>query len=169
MPSAERVSEEAKVGLRTVYRHFEDMDSLFHEVSEHIEAEVFPIIMRPLQASDWRDQLLEIADRRAEVYEFIKPFKEHAEARRFQSAYLQERHRCAVDSETERLRSLVPEAVARDVPLFSALLAALSFDFWHRVRSCQGSSPQQAARTVRLTVQRLLAGVDAEKETTTGA
>ena len=32
MPSAARVAEEAGVGLRTVFRHFDDMDSLYNVV-----------------------------------------------------------------------------------------------------------------------------------------
>ena len=36
-PSAEQVAERADVGLRTVFRHFSDMDSLYSEMSEAIE------------------------------------------------------------------------------------------------------------------------------------
>ena len=55
LPSAERVSEEANVGLRTVFRHFEDMDSLYQEVADHIDSEIMPLIQAPFTSSDWRE------------------------------------------------------------------------------------------------------------------
>ena len=32
-PSAARVAEEAGIGLRTVFRHFDDMDALYSEIT----------------------------------------------------------------------------------------------------------------------------------------
>ena len=46
-PSAEQVAGEAGVGLRTVFRHFSDMDSLYREISERMTAEIKPIIEQP--------------------------------------------------------------------------------------------------------------------------
>ena len=45
-PSAARVAEVAGVGLRSVFRHFDDMDELYREMGGVIEAQVMPIILQ---------------------------------------------------------------------------------------------------------------------------
>ena len=157
LPSAERVSEEANVGLRTVFRHFDDMDSLYQEVAEKIDAEIQPLIMAPFTSSDWREQVLEMIDRRAKAFEWIMPFKVQSNARLLQSAFLQDKHRCAVDSDIARLHSVVPEDVRADEALFQALAAAISFDVWHRLRVDQHRTPEQAKQAMRRLVGALLA------------
>ena len=46
-PSAARVAEEAEVSLRTVFRHFEDMDTLYREIAREMLIRVRPILQRP--------------------------------------------------------------------------------------------------------------------------
>ena len=41
-PSAARVAEEAGIGLRTVFRHFDDMDALYAEITRTITERVMP-------------------------------------------------------------------------------------------------------------------------------
>ena len=159
MPSAERVSEKANVGLRTVFRHFEDMDILYQEVADEIDAELRPLMDEPLAAQDWRGQILEIIDRRAKAFEWIMPFKVQANARLLQSDFLQNKHRCAVDTDIQRLHDIVPDFVRRDETLFAAFSAALSFDVWYRLRQDQGLGPQQAKAAMQRLVTGLIATV----------
>lgn len=157
LPSAERVSEEANVGLRTVFRHFEDMDSLYQEVGEQIEAEISPLANKPFSSTDWREQVFELIDRKAELFEWIMPFKLQSNARLLQSTYLQEKHRCKVDEDIERLRRILPDDVRDDDILFSALSTAMSFDAWIRLRKDQHKTPEQAKQVMRRMVKALLA------------
>ncbi|MDP3898005.1 MAG: hypothetical protein Q8Q62_15140 [Mesorhizobium sp.] len=157
MPSAERVSEAANVGLRTVFRHFEDMDSLYQEVGEQIEAEIRPIIDKPFTSTDWREQVLEMIDRRAEAFEWIMPFKVQANARLLQSAFMREKHRCAVEADMAGLYCVVPEELRQDDAFCSALCAAISFDVWHRLRVDQKKTPEEARHAMRRIARALLA------------
>jgi len=157
MPSAERVSEEAKVGLRTVFRHFEDMDSLYQEVGDYVESQIGPLWERPFTATDWRGRLFEALDRRTEVLEWVMPFKRQANARLLQSDYLREKHRCATEAELERLRDLLPAELRKNKTLFHGIAAAISFDVWNRLRHDQGRTPEEARAIVRRMVEALLA------------
>jgi AcrR family transcriptional regulator len=157
LPSAERVSEEANVGLRTVFRHFEDMDSLYQEVADQIDAQIQPLIERPFASDDWREQILEMIDRRAQAFEWIMPFKVQANARLLQSAFLQDKHRCAVETDIARLQNVVPPDVRADASLFDALAAAISFDVWHRLRVDQHRTPEQAKRAMLRLVSAVIA------------
>jgi len=58
-PSAEAVSRQADVSLRTVFRHFDDMDSLYQEMSAVVEAEILPFWSEPLPQAPWPDLLTE--------------------------------------------------------------------------------------------------------------
>jgi len=92
-PSAARVAEVAGVGLRSVFRHFDDMDELYREMGEVIEAQVMPIILQPPSGTTWREKLFDIADRRAMVFETILPYRISANLKRFQSPYLMQDYR----------------------------------------------------------------------------
>ena len=87
-PSAARVAEHAGVGLRSVFRHFDDMDSLYAEMDQILTDRVLPILMKPYLASDWREQLIELVERRAEVNELIAPYRVMSSLKRFRSDVL---------------------------------------------------------------------------------
>lgn len=160
MPSAERVADEANIGLRTVFRHFDDMDRLYQEVIEHIETEIAPLIEKPYEATDWHGRLSEMIDRRAQVFELVMPFKLQSNARLLQSEFLQEMHRCAVALDRERMIEIMPASIVEDETRFCALFASLSFDVWIHLRKDQGRSPAEAAEIMRCAAESILAGID---------
>ena len=51
-PSAARVAEEAGIGLRTVFRHFDDMDALYAEITATITERVMPIVLSLIHISE---------------------------------------------------------------------------------------------------------------------
>ena len=67
-PGAEDVAARAKVGLRTVFRHFDNMESLYRQIDAMIVAEVQPIADAPYKSADWRARVGEIVERRARIF-----------------------------------------------------------------------------------------------------
>jgi len=61
-PSAAAIAEHAGVGLRSVFRHFEDLDTLLRELMELCYDEVTPEFMKPLKSTNWKDQLVEVTE-----------------------------------------------------------------------------------------------------------
>lgn len=156
-PGAARVAERAGVGLRTVFRHFDDMDSLYREMMRDVEGDVLPIIMSPYVAKDWRDQLYELVARRAKVYEIIMPLKVAAGVRRFQSQFLMDSHQRFLAMERSGLRAILPDDIQADHVLFSGLEMTLSFHGWRRMRQDQELSADEAKNVTSLMVSKLLA------------
>lgn len=156
-PSAAQVAEAANVSLRTVFRHFEEMDSLRMEMTAQMEAEIQPILEEPFDAGDWRGRVSQLIARRVRIYEHVMPVKVAASLRRFQSAYLMADYQRFLTLERAGLRSVLPKAVASDAVLFSAIEMATSFQAWRRMRQDQGLSPVEAERVLRFTVDRLIA------------
>ena len=46
-PSAAQVAERASVGLRTVFRHFDEMEILYREIAEVTRARILPALLKP--------------------------------------------------------------------------------------------------------------------------
>ena len=136
-PGAERVAARAEVGLRTVFRHFRDMDSLYAEMSRAIEGELADLIARPLEAHDEAGRLAEILARRAEVFERIFPFKHASGAHRHRSAFLERGHARTVSVLRDMLVRELPIACSDPVRR-EALDLLLSFEAWSRLRREQG-------------------------------
>lgn len=156
-PSASQVAERADVGLRTVFRHFEDMDSLYVEMAERITADVMPKILAPFEARDWRGRLMEHLQRRIEIYERIMPVRVSANIRRFQSRFLMEEYRRSLLIESSALKAILPDEINNDPVLFPAIETAVSFQSWRRLRQDSELTPERAADVFRLTLERLVA------------
>jgi len=155
-PSADQVAARADVGLRTVFRHFKDMDSLYSEMSVAIEDELRAIVGTPFRSTDWKDRVLELVDRRAFAFEKIAPFKHASEAYRHRSRFLNEDSGKLVMALRKILvRELRPPLT--DDPLkVETLDLLLSFEAWSRLRREQGLSIEKASEVLRAAVRRIL-------------
>ena len=155
-PGAARIAERAGVGLRTVFRHFEDMDSLYREMMRQAEQKFLPVFMAPFKGETWREQLDELIRRRADMFETIMPLKVAAGMRRFQSQFLMDSHHRFRALEESGLQAVLPDSLCRDEVLFGALEVSLSFHAWRRMRQDQSLSPEQALGAMQLTAEALL-------------
>lgn len=155
-PTAEDIAARADVGLRTVFRHFEDMESLYGEIATAIEAEVLPIVEKPLAATSWRGRLNELLDRRAEFFERIMPFRVAADVHRHNSPRIAERQRNFVALQRDYLLRVLPASIAKLPMRVEALDLAASYEAWRRLRAEQGLSPAEAKAVMRFTVETLI-------------
>jgi AcrR family transcriptional regulator len=151
-PSAARVADVAGVGLRSVFRHFSDMDALYREIGDVIEARVLPIILQPPVGATWKDKMFDIADRRAIVFETILPYRISASLKRFQSPYLMQDYRRMLAAEAETIDAHLPATVKADRTGARGLNVILSFQTWRLLRH-DHELPVAEARAV---VRRLL-------------
>lgn len=158
-PSAEDVAARADVGLRTVFRHFEDMDSLYREVSAATFAEVAPLLAAPVPAGSLDERLRATIEQRAAVFEAIMPFKIAGEAQRHRSKFLRQDHDGLVQLQRTRLRAVLPSDVRADRPTFDLLELLLSFEAWRRLRHDQHLSVASAKRALSVGTSALLAAV----------
>lgn len=156
-PTAEEVANRAQVGLRTVFRRFKDMESLYAEMAGAIDDKIESIVDQPSDNRSWEDNLRQLVDRRLQVYEIIMPYRVAAEALKFQSTILLTRHMQIVRDERHRLLALLPDDLQEDRLLVEGLEAALSFDMWNQLRNDQRLSAEEGGAVVTLIVSSLLA------------
>lgn len=157
-PAAARVAEKANVGLRTVFRHFEEMETLNREISAIVAAEILPIVEKPFEGKTWREQLDDLLRRRADIYERIMPLKIAGSLQRFKSPFLMKDYNRFLRMEREGLKRVLPQKIMGDATLFSAIEMATGFQAWRRLRHDQALSPAEALKVAQLIIDRLLAG-----------
>ena len=144
-PSAEAVAARAGVGLRTVFRHFDNMESLYQEINAKMAAEIEPMWRRPFIADDWRGRILEIIERRVAIFERIMPFRIAADVHAHRSPFLAAEAARMLREQRTALAAVLPADV--DPLLLESLDLLLSFDTWRRLRKGQ-QLPSPGARTV---------------------
>ena len=149
MPSAARVADEAGIGIRTVFRHFDDMDSLYSEISATIAERVMPIVTAPYLDND----------RRVRVFETMLPFRLAANIKRYQSPFLMAEYGRVITVERELVMRLLPAPVLANKVAAEALCATLSFQNWRALRHDQGLPAEEAGTVTAHMVEALLAAL----------
>lgn len=161
-PSAGMVAERAQVGERTVFRHFEDMDSIYDEMMQELTNALMPEIVAPYKATHWRARLIECLEKRANLYETIFPLRLCMISRRFQSTFLSQQYERDITLFRSSLKAILPPKILSDADLFSAIESVLDFATWHHLRSDQKRSVDSAKRTLMLMLKALIADIDAD-------
>jgi AcrR family transcriptional regulator len=147
-PGAEVVAERAGVGLRTVFRHFDNMEGLYQEINAVMTAEVRPMWERPFENREWPGLIDELVERRSRLFERIMPYKIAADMHRHQSPFLAGQVAELTREQRVALTRLLPKTW-RDNSLFlESLDLVLSFETWRRLRKDQKLSPQRARQVL---------------------
>lgn len=155
-PGAEEVALRAQVGLRSVFRHFKDMDSLYAEMAVRLTRVYEPALL-PFQQTGWRGQLFEAIERRVDIFERLLPFKRAADAHRHESPVLAANHAASLALLRARLRPLLPPGLQDDAIALETLDMLLSVDTWMRLRVEQRLDPAMARKVIEAAVERLVA------------
>lgn len=156
VPTAEEVAARANIGLRSVFRHFSDMEMLRQEMIAQMGKTYLKWFV-PFDGDDWREQLKDLLKRRASAYEEIMPYKRAADVRRLKSTVIGAEYERLNIIIRSRLLSIVPEAFANQKVLIEALDMVVSIDAWQRLREDQNLSVEEARKTVYALVKAILA------------
>jgi len=154
-PGAERVAARAEVGLRTVFRHFDEMEILYREIAEVTRARILPALQKPYVGLTWQENLNELIARRIAIFEDIMPLKVAGSVLRFRSPFLMEGYNEHLRMERKTLKQVLPDNLVEDRELFRALEMVTSFQAWRRLRQDQGLGVGEATRVIH----RLVAGL----------
>jgi AcrR family transcriptional regulator len=154
--NAEFVADRAGVGLRSVFRHFGDMASLYTAVLDRI-GKRYAHLARPYQATDWPGQLREALGRRLGVYEGGLAFSRAASLHRDGSPTMGMGPSVFNELLRSRLESVVPSALQADVMWFEQVDLWLSLDCYASLRQRRAMTHTDAAELMTHAVERLIA------------
>jgi AcrR family transcriptional regulator len=156
-PTAEQVAQRANIGLRTVFRHFDDLNSLYSEIRSDFETLLEPVISVRLVGNSWQDRLMHSLELRTQLYDRIAAMHLAAQVHRHQSSLVSENLARDVIRLREINRRILPASVQQNAVAFEALDLLMSPDTWVRLRRDQQLSADQALEVVRLGVKAVLA------------
>lgn len=156
-PTAQQVAASAGVGIRTVFRRFSDVESLFAQMSTRMQAEALPLLVGSEPEGDAVRRGRDLVGRRVVFFERIAPYKRAATLRRSRSPYLRSRHAELVRLLRADLLRCLPELRRGPAALVDALELVTSFEAWDRLRTEQRLGRARAHAAVERTVLGLLA------------
>ncbi len=140
MPTAERAADAAGVGIRTVFRHFNDMDALYAEVYERGLEEIRDITALPAPRGTLEERCRTMIERRCDLFERMAAFRRAAVMHHDKSAFLREQVEINDEVLRARLLATFPELGSAPAALVEALDLLSSFEAWNRLDTRQGLS-----------------------------
>jgi AcrR family transcriptional regulator len=160
-PTAQQVAERAGVGIRTVFRRFSDMESLFAEMGARVQADALPLLDDTRPGGDLTERARALVGRRVAFFERIAPYKRSANLRRWRSPFLRQGHARLVAGLRTTLVQSLPELRRAAPDVVDALELATSFEAWDRLRTEQRLRRERAQAVVERVVLHLVAGLGA--------
>ena len=154
-PTAEDVSVRAKMGIRTVFRHFDDMETLYGQVNAEMRKMVTAMLPFEYRSVQWQERLLESLEARYLLFEAMTPFFMVAQLHRHKSAVINTNVKHANELERTILKNLIPKETQADESRFEALCMLLSLEAWIRLRREQGLSFNSAMVAVQVALKAL--------------
>lgn len=133
-PTSEDVAERASVGLRTVFRHFEDMDTLYQEVDQVIKERVIPQFDLETLTGSLEDRARKLIERREGIFQTVKPYMACTIARKWKSPYLARSYDAFAEIQRAFLFNNLPELKELPIELQHAADQIASFEVWMRMK-----------------------------------
>ena len=136
-PTAQQVAARAGVGMRTVFRHFSEMETLYAAMNGRLDGEVRPALMAARRVGPLSERVAGLVRQRARLFERVAPYKRAANLQRWRSRYLEGRHRVMQRDLRADLLTGCPSCATRRRPP------------WRRSTWSRRSKPGSACATTR--------------------
>ena len=156
-PTAQQVAERSGVSLRSIFRIFDDVESLNAAACARQFARVRHLFIDVPAEGDLATRIDQVVTINGRLYESIAPVRRAALRTAAESPAVQEmlaRARGWVRSEVERV--FVEELATSSRDTVNALELCLSFEAWDQLRAAQGLSAARTSATVTDLLRALL-------------
>ena len=151
-PTAQQVAERADVGVRTVFRHFSDMETLFSTMNEQIKGEVESLFIEKVQTGPYEQRVDGLIERRMEIFTSLAPYIRSSTLQRWRSAFLQAEHERTIRTLRVDLRRWLPEIESLPTEVGDALELIVSFEALNRLRVDQHLTLRRTVAVLRRTI-----------------
>lgn len=148
VPTAQTVADRAGVGIRTVFRHFADMETLFATMDVELRASYEDLFLGGDRAGTLPERILHAIERRAAAWEKLSSIMLSTRAQMWRSQVLQKNYARNQRGLRKDLAAWLPEIADLTAERREAVDAAASFETWDRLRSQQGLSKKASMEVV---------------------
>ena len=156
VPTARQIAEEAGIGLRSFFRHFDDMEALMDTIDQHIRGYYEPLFVRPFKDGTLEERIEDIVIDRSEAYERLKKLMMTSQAQLWRSEVMQKNYARNQKGLRKHLEKWLPELKSQNPANREAAHAAASFENWHRLRQHQGLNLSDARMAMIVGITSLL-------------
>ena len=138
IPTAQQIADRAGVGIRSFFRHFSDMDSLFAAVDGHERASYESFFSDEQNVGSLDDRIARTIEIVTDGYEALSNMILSTLAQRWRSEELRKNYARNQRLLSKKIGEWLPESKSFGREDRYALEAVLSFEFWYRLREHQG-------------------------------
>jgi len=147
-PTAQQVADHASVGIRSVFRHFEDMESIFEMANELSRDHYTGLFSGGNREGSLQQRILHATQYHAEAYETLGNMLLSVIGRRWNSAVMRKNYATHQRNLRKDLDQWLPELKNLTPSRREAVDAIASFEYWHRLRGIQSLSKQSSIDTI---------------------
>lgn len=166
-PTGPRIAERAGVSVRSVFQHFDDLESLFSAVGARVRQRLAAIVAPIDPAAPRQERLAAFVDQRAQLLEAVTPVLRASLVHAATSAVITRQY----EHGHELFRRQVDEAFAVElasaadpVRMHDALMVAASWPSWNMLRAAEGRSVSDARASMEWALQAAFAVTDAAQD-----
>lgn len=138
IPTAQQIADRSGVGIRSFFRHFEDMETLFATIDDQIRDTTEALFLGGDRDGTLEERILHAVERRAEGYEVEKNMILSTAAQLWRSETLRRNYARYQRGLRKDLDDWLPELKQLTRSQREAVDAICSFEMWHRLRCHQG-------------------------------
>ena len=162
VPTAQQISDRAGVGIRSFFRHFEDMETLFEAADDQIRDSYEALFLGGDRDGTLEERIDHAVERHADAYESVSNIALGSLAQLWRYKVLRTNYARNQRGLRKDLDDWLPElkSVPRDIR--EAIDATTSFEMWHRLRYHQGLSKKSSINIISGLVNALIKDGEAD-------
>lgn len=134
IPTAQQISDRAGVGIRSFFRHFEDMETLFATIERQNRDSTEALFLGGDRDGTLEERILHAVERRAQGYEVETNTVLSTSAQLWRSETLRKNYARYQRGLRKDLDDWLPELKQLSRSRREAVDAIASFEMWHRLR-----------------------------------
>ena len=157
VPTAQQIADRAGVGIRSFFRHFADMDSLFLAADDMLLSSYEALFQVDDRTGALASRVARAVDLYGNAFDKLRPIILCTQAQLWRSPKLQENYAWHQKRLRKELELWLPEVAELPKDRREAVHAVASFSMWNRLREFQGLSIKTSADIVTSLVNDLIA------------
>lgn len=156
VPTAQQISERAGVGIRSFFRHFEDMEALFQAADDSIRESYESLFLGGDRDGSTQQRIEQAVERHADAYDRIRNLVLGTHAQLWRYEVLRKNYARNQRGLRKDLNDWLPELQSLSRQQREAVDAIASFEMWHRLREHQGLSKKASIEIITALMKSLI-------------
>ena len=154
--TAQEAADQAGVSLRTVFRLFNDMESLYVEMNRLLQRRFAPYLQGD-KSGDLQTRVKGLVAARARLYEESGPYMRSTLSQLWRYQTLEDNYRRTIKDLRRDLEEWLPELTTIDDASRSAIDGLIAFENWDRLRRYDNRSAKDCETVLGNSILKLLA------------